>query len=125
LSPEARDVEADHLQRGEVRGDGFEPRAQPPLQLDLFPEARDVEADHLQRGEARPVQAVPDLLQREAELPQRQHLLQAGDVGCGVEPVSRRGVQARPEQADRVAWVLDKTKTCGVPEEPCPGFFSR
>src|SRR5262249_7588157 len=53
----------------------------------------------LHRREAGPVQAVADLLQREAQLPQRQHLLQAGDVAGRVETVPRPGVQRRPQQA--------------------------
>ena len=98
-------VGGDLPRRAEVGGERFEPLAQPPLHLDLFPQARDVEADHLQRREAGPVQAVADLLQREAELPQRQHLLQAGDVAGRVEAVSRLGVQRRLQQADLVVMV--------------------
>ena len=55
----------------------LEAQAQFLLQPDLFPEASDVASDHLQRREALPVQAVADLLQREAELPQRDDLLAA------------------------------------------------
>src|SRR5262249_38679942 len=69
---------------------------------DLFPQARDVKADHLQWREAGPVQAVADLLQGEAELPQREYLLQAGDVGACVEAVSHLGVQRRRQQANLV-----------------------
>jgi hypothetical protein len=83
----------------------FEPLAELPLQFDLFPQARHMQADHLQRREAAPVQAVADFLQREAKLAQRQHLLQAGDIGACVEAVSRLGVQRRLQQANLVVMV--------------------
>ncbi len=41
----------------------------------------------------------------EAELPEREHLLEPRDVGGRVEPVPRLGVQRRPQQADLVVMV--------------------
>ena len=64
-----------------------------------------MKADHLQRREVEPVQAALDLLQGEAQLPQREHLLQAGDIGSRVEAVSRLGVQRRLQQANLVVMV--------------------
>src|SRR5262245_11837473 len=64
-----------------------------------------MKADHLQRREVGPVQAIADLLQGEAELSQRKHLLQAGDIGGRVETVSRLGVQRRLQQANLVVMV--------------------
>ncbi len=64
-----------------------------------------MKADHLQRREVGPVQAGADLFQREAELPQREHLLQASDISGRVEAVSRVGVQRRLQQANLVVMV--------------------
>src|SRR5262249_58275734 len=68
-------------------------------------QAREMKANHLQRRETRPVQAVANLLQRETKLPQRDHLLQAGDVASRVEAVARLGVQRRFQQTDLVVVV--------------------
>jgi hypothetical protein len=88
-----------------------------PLQLHLLAEPRHMEADHPQGREVRPVQAGGDLVEREAELPQRDDLLQAGDVGRRVQAVSRPRVQRRPEQADLVVAVQRPDRQPGPPRQ--------
>src|SRR5262249_50253727 len=100
---------------------GSEPLAQSALAFDLPAQSGDMKANALERREAGPVQAVPDLVQGKAELPQRDHLLQAGDVAGRVEAMARLRVQRRLEQADRVV-VMERADGQPGPLRQVPHF---
>jgi hypothetical protein len=57
-----------------------------------------------------------DLVQGEAELPQREHLLQTRDVVCRVQAIPCLGVKRRLQQTDRVVMVQ---RTDGLPRPLC------
>ena len=61
-------------------GDRFEPAGERARVLDLVAELCEVESHDFERRVRGLVEAVADFLEREAELAERQNLLQAGDV---------------------------------------------
>jgi hypothetical protein len=80
-------LDGDRLRRAQPFRHRLQPAAQLALQLDAVPETGDVELEDLWQRELGPRQAVADLLQGEAQLPQRKDLQQAGDVVPVVEAV--------------------------------------
>ncbi|GAC1463473.1 MAG: hypothetical protein NVSMB9_01010 [Isosphaeraceae bacterium] len=89
----------------EVGVHGFELLAKHPSQVDLLSETLDVDANQLQGREPRRIQAIADLFQREAKLPERENLLQSGDIPRRVESLPRVVAYGGAEQADLIVVV--------------------